>query len=392
MSDEELKKRFAACLAKAQNGDADAMVEVGYCCEKGIGTDKDEKQGARWAMLAAGLGQAHGMSNLARYYESGIGIGQDQDRANFWYRKAALMGDAEAVASLGCNYSSGRKLPRDWAMACKLWRLAVDAGVMWPALYVAECYMLGKGTLRVDLALARKYFEQVDSNSSIFDQDDYDAFKEELEAREEQAKRGGTLEAEPEETWRDVQNAEEIPDPEVRSWELEFLDDRAGKMFETSVDSEEDNDKLLALEYTLALAERGSVCMMANAGWLYEIGWGVAADMQKAIKWSMRGAKAGNATACTHLGRYFEDGKGVEADLTRGFKLYKKAVELSENHIDNELAKRLCGCYLYGRGTRRNIKSARRWFEYIEDSDRDDYLKLAADLEVEEKRMELKKK
>ena len=129
MDNNDLKEEFENYLQKARNGVSEAMVNLGYCYEKGIGTEQNSSEAVRWAMRAAGLGESQGMCNLARYYENGNGIEKDQEKANSWYRKAALLENGEAMASLGCNYSNGIGVPRDWAMSCKLWCRAVECGV-----------------------------------------------------------------------------------------------------------------------------------------------------------------------------------------------------------------------------------------------------------------------
>ena len=89
--------RFENTLAKAQDGDADAMSRLGVMYHSGEGVTQDYTEAVKWNRKAAELGHAGAMFNLGGAYASGEGVTQDYTEAVKWYRKAADLGDAEVM-------------------------------------------------------------------------------------------------------------------------------------------------------------------------------------------------------------------------------------------------------------------------------------------------------
>ena len=75
--------------ARADNGDAEAMGEIGDCC---YGINQDYDEAAKWYRLAAEQGDAN-----AQYI---LGVEQSNTEAAKWYRKAAEQGDTFAAKRL----------------------------------------------------------------------------------------------------------------------------------------------------------------------------------------------------------------------------------------------------------------------------------------------------
>ncbi len=66
-----------------------AMYYVGVMLDKGQGTEKDEKEAAKWLQLAAENGIAPAQYKLANKYYNGKGVPKDYERAYAWYSSAA---------------------------------------------------------------------------------------------------------------------------------------------------------------------------------------------------------------------------------------------------------------------------------------------------------------
>ncbi len=84
-------------LSRARGGDAQAQHYVGEIYERGMGTDPDFEEAARWYRKAADQGFTRSMVNLAYFYEQGMGVEQDMAQALDWYRKATGSNESELV-------------------------------------------------------------------------------------------------------------------------------------------------------------------------------------------------------------------------------------------------------------------------------------------------------
>ena len=112
----------------AEQGDADAQCNLGYCYEKGLGLKEDKAEAVKWYRKAAEQGFAAAQNNLGVCYRKGEGVEQDYAEAVKWYRKAAEQGDADAQYNLGLCYENGRGVAQDYAEAVKWYRKAAEQG------------------------------------------------------------------------------------------------------------------------------------------------------------------------------------------------------------------------------------------------------------------------
>lgn len=94
------KTAFVWYRRAANNGDRDAMTEVGRCYYHGIGTKKDLAKAVAWYSKAADLGDSDAKYALGVAYEYGEGVEKNLRTARQWYKEAAEQGDAEAAKAL----------------------------------------------------------------------------------------------------------------------------------------------------------------------------------------------------------------------------------------------------------------------------------------------------
>ena len=66
----------------------------------GRGVEESLFEGMRWIKRAADNGDSEALYNMGYFYESGIGVEQDHEHALEWYRKAAQKGDADAAKAV----------------------------------------------------------------------------------------------------------------------------------------------------------------------------------------------------------------------------------------------------------------------------------------------------
>jgi len=80
----------------AEQGDADAQVNLGVCYCNGDGVQQDYTVAAKWFRKAAEQGNADGQYRLGICYYGGIGVTKDHEEGIKWIRKAAKQDDTEA--------------------------------------------------------------------------------------------------------------------------------------------------------------------------------------------------------------------------------------------------------------------------------------------------------
>ena len=77
----------------------------------------DNKEAVKWFRLAAEQGDAEAQINLGVMYETGRGVPKDDKEAVKWYRLAAEQGDADAQFNVGVMHHNGTGVPQDFVMA-----------------------------------------------------------------------------------------------------------------------------------------------------------------------------------------------------------------------------------------------------------------------------------
>lgn len=75
-----------------ENGNIDAMINLGALYINGNGIGRDPKYGAQLILQAARSGNPTGMYTISKLYENGIGVEQDAEKALEWRNKAVEAG------------------------------------------------------------------------------------------------------------------------------------------------------------------------------------------------------------------------------------------------------------------------------------------------------------
>lgn len=86
---------FEDNLIKAEQGNAEAQLNLGLMFKNGKGVTQDHKQAFYWCKKAAEQDDANAQLNLGSMYLIGEGVAQDVKQALYWYKKAVEQG-AEA--------------------------------------------------------------------------------------------------------------------------------------------------------------------------------------------------------------------------------------------------------------------------------------------------------
>ena len=91
----------------AEQGYAEAQVQLGFMYARGDGVPEDDAEALRWYRLAAEQGYANAQVTLGYVYARGEGVPEDDSEALRWYRLAAEQGDMTAQLRLGFMYATG---------------------------------------------------------------------------------------------------------------------------------------------------------------------------------------------------------------------------------------------------------------------------------------------
>ncbi len=97
------KTALQVWLPTAEQGDAEAQINVGEIFERGLGGEPNYQAALIWYQKAAEQGNARAQFNLGTLYEQGLGVGKDKMQALNWYRKAWGMPQDDLIYQSAAN-------------------------------------------------------------------------------------------------------------------------------------------------------------------------------------------------------------------------------------------------------------------------------------------------
>jgi len=86
------------------------------------------KTAVKWYSLAAEQGNADAQINLGTMYDKGRGVPQDDKTAGKWFRLSAEQGNAGAQGNLGARYAFGKGVLKDYVYAHMWGNIAATNG------------------------------------------------------------------------------------------------------------------------------------------------------------------------------------------------------------------------------------------------------------------------
>lgn len=283
----------------AEQGDAEATLELAERYAQGIGTERDYLQAAHWYGKAAQTGDAAAQYGLGFLYGHGMGVELDPEKAFAYYRESAEQGFAKAQFALGEMYYTGEGCEQSDAQAV-YWMERAELDCQEPNLY---------------LELAMIYHESEDE--SVYNPER--AFT----CAERAADAGSNV---------------------------------ALNLLGTFCEEEEEYPQ--ALEYYSRAAQAGVEIAFLSMGAYYQKGYGTEPDLQKAAEWYRQGADSGNMFCLNALAFCYKNGEGVPQNYEKAFDLFLKAA-----YAGNCAAEYNVGlAYYEGQGVPKNLYEARKWF------------------------------
>ncbi len=149
----------------AEQGDADAQLQLGDRYAKGIGVTEDLEQAFLWFRKAADQGHALAQFVLGKSYAYGHGVPKDVAQAVVWFHKAADQGNVDAQTELGliyvdCEsiYADCTGVPKDIPQAAIWFHKAADQGDGLAMVGLGTLYGNGDG-MPNDLVAAYQWYD-----------------------------------------------------------------------------------------------------------------------------------------------------------------------------------------------------------------------------------------
>lgn len=173
-------KAFQWLSKAADGGNANAFYWLGACYQYGYGTDKNMEKAVELYTKGADLGDHESMNSLGVCLKRGIGILQNVDRALYWYNKAAELGDAYAMNNLGTCYYLGDGVAKDFEKAVSWYRKSAELGNGNAMGNLAICYDNGNG-VATNKNEAYKWYAKAVNNGNNSVKDRYMELKNEME-------------------------------------------------------------------------------------------------------------------------------------------------------------------------------------------------------------------
>ena len=107
LKNKDYSKAASSFRKAAEQGDANAQLNLGSMYADGKGVTRDYKLAILWFQKAAAQGNATAQLSLGSMYEEGNGVAKDYKQAAFWFEKAAAQGNSIAMFMLYSLYSEG---------------------------------------------------------------------------------------------------------------------------------------------------------------------------------------------------------------------------------------------------------------------------------------------
>jgi TPR repeat protein len=161
---------FQAAQAAADKGEAKAQYELGhYYYATQIGMNRDYAKAAKYVRQSADQGYADAQVELGSYYGRGIGVPRNVTMAVQWYRKAADEGNALAQYAMGKFYAAGRGVTNDMHEAVQWWLKAAGQDQVEAEARLGELYLIPTaqyGTNYLNYAEALKWLHKAAAQGS----------------------------------------------------------------------------------------------------------------------------------------------------------------------------------------------------------------------------------
>lgn len=304
---------------KADNGNAFAQSQLGWCYEYGAGVEKDLETAYLWYRKAADQGDAYSMNAVAKCYWNGRGVAKDRYEALRWYEKAAHSDNEHE-----------RKQAIDKLDEIESYESCYDYNLVGHA-------EAGDDGAQLIIGTNFTFPESINSSIKVYD------LKRGIQMLSNSEKQGN-MEA------RHILGIRYIYGPdEIRDYDkgVQYLKKNVEAGYRRSMYTYgfcflngygiEQNDAD-GIYWITQSAKKGYSEAMAYLGWFLEEGlYGLSRNISKAVEWYRKGSEAGWASAAYLLGRCYYLGAGVPKDFWKAINYFGQATNLGNKEAYNVL-------------------------------------------------------
>lgn len=313
---------FLHLQERADNGDADAQLQLSNCYRQGVGVEISAKLSTFYLQLSADQGNAKAQYNLAFRYEYGdTNQGPNLEKALNYYILSAEQGFFPALESLGYFYENGILVEKSLEKAIECYQAATDQGGCYGAAVLAYHFEHGIGVPQ-SIEQAQHYYQLLAEWS--LDPSEY-AQRKNLTRR---TINGVSKQRAHHYCFMYCKVRAEFGDVHAQCEVGNFY--RIGRGIGKSLKD--------AVHYYQLAGEKESPEGLRWLGYLYEHGLYLDQSDEKAIHYYKKAAQLNDSIALSLLGYCFERGKGVPKSDEEAKECYKRAVEgvWNENELDYE--------------------------------------------------------
>lgn len=171
---------IAQLQKSAENGDAEAMTELGICYFQGKGVKEDNDKAFMWLSKAVDAGNAKAHCWLGACYQYGYGTDKNLEKAIELYTKGADLGDSDSMNYVGICLEKGNGVLMNLERAVYWYTKAAELGNIYAMTNLARCYDNGNG-VTTDKNEAYKWYAKAVNNGNNSVKDRYMELKNEME-------------------------------------------------------------------------------------------------------------------------------------------------------------------------------------------------------------------
>lgn len=228
----------------AEDGDADAQMELGYRYLYGFNTEENREQAMYWFVRAAEAGNAEAQRTVGFFYAlGGNETAPNYEEALRWSMAAAEQGNALACMDIGYLYEEGHGVEKSAEEAEKWYVRAVEGGCINACSSIGFLYLCPEEPEQADSVTAASWFAR--------------------------GAEGG--------------------DPNCAV--------NLGVLYEEGNGVEQNYEKAAELYMQAAEGDYGYASAKYHLGILYENGWGVSVSKEEALRWYKAAADQNHADA-----------------------------------------------------------------------------------------------
>jgi TPR repeat protein len=339
---------FKEIFQKAQQGDPNSQIRLGYMYATGKGVEKNDKEALRWYRKAADRGKANAQYYIGQVYFRGyFGLRPNSNEGVKWYRKAAAQGLVMAQLDLGQTYMMGiNGIEPNMAEAAIWLTMAAEQNNTEAQSQLAWLYQDSKdyekaekwylraaelGEVEAQSQLAMMYYEGKEVK-----QDYKAAMKWFTKMAEGADGRGwvglGIMYARGQGVEKNAVEAEKYFDKVAEQKSNPGFD----MLFRMGIQYVEGTD----VKQVLKAAQLGYSPAQYYVGTMYLQGQGVGQNFQEAMNWSLKAGEHGGNGARYNIGIMYANGQGVTRDYVEAYTWLWLASGMNEDGTVNKFVPR----------------------------------------------------